>query len=108
MDTRIIEILSVITDEEKQILSGDTHIDRSLYMDGTHDVINGKKLLEPGKQITVRPHTRFVHFPEHTHDYVEMVYMCRGTTKHLVNDTAVTLSQGELLLLGQNARQEMR
>lgn len=107
MDERIIEILSVITDEEQQILSGNTRIDRSLYMDGTRDVISGKKLLEPGKHITVRPHTRFVHFPEHTHDYVEMVYMCRGTTKHLVNDTEVTLSQGELLLLGQNARQEI-
>lgn len=107
MDTRIIEILSVITDEEKQILSGNARIDRSLYMDGTRDVISGKKLLETGKNITVRPHTRFAHFPEHTHDYVEMVYMCKGNTHHIINDTEVMLRQGELLLLGQNARQEI-
>jgi len=107
MDKRIIEILSVITDEEKQILSGNTHIDRSLYMDGTRDVISGKKLLEPGQNITVRPHTRFAHFPEHTHDYVEMVYMCQGNTRHIINDTEVQLQQNELLLLGQNARQEI-
>ena len=107
MDQRIIDILSVITDEEKEILSGKTVIDRSIYMDGSRDVINGKKLLEPGKHITVRPHTRFIHFPEHTHDYVEMVYMCRGVTTHMINDTEVTLRQGELLLLGQNAKQEI-
>ena len=107
MDQKIMEILSPITQEERQILSGRTVIDRSLYMDGSRDVINGKKLLESGKMIAVRPHTRFVHFPEHTHDYVEMVYMCKGQTKHMINDTEVTLKQGELLLLGQNARQEI-
>ena len=48
-----------------------------------------------------------VHFPEHTHDYVEIVYMCRGATTHIVNGTKVELMAGELLLLGQNALQEI-
>lgn len=108
MDERILSRLGVITQEETQLLSGSGGIDRSLYMnDGSRDVITGKKLLEPDKQITLRPHTRFVHFPEHTHDYVEIVYMCTGSTRHIVNDTPITLEQGELLLLGQNTRQEI-
>ena len=73
----------------------------------SRDVITGRKLLSPGKNIMIRPHTRFVHFPEHTHDYVEMVYMCQGQTRHMVNGTEVVLRQGELLMLGQNARQEI-
>ena len=108
MDERIIQHFSVITEEEKQFLSGDRQIDRTLYMDGSRDVISGDKLLEKGKQIAIRPHTRFVHFPEHTHDYVEMVYMCRGETTHLVNGTKIVLKQGELLMLGQHARQEIK
>ena len=108
MDERILARLGVVTNEEAQILSGRTSIDRSIYMnDGSRDVITGKKLLEQGKQITVRPHTRFVHFPEHTHDYVEIVYMCRGKTTHIVNDTRIVLSEGDLLLMGQNTRQEI-
>ena len=107
MDKQILSILSAITHEEQQILDGRTKIDRSLYMDGSRDMITGKKLLSAGKQIAVRPHTRFIHFPEHTHDYVEMVYMCRGSTRHRINGTELTLQQGELLLLGQNARQEI-
>ena len=108
MDERILSRLGVITEEEEQLLSGRTSIDRSIYMnDGTIDVITGRKLLEQGKQITVRPHTRFVHFPCHTHDYVEIVYMCQGSTRHLINDTPITLHEGELLLLGQNTRQEI-
>jgi AraC-like DNA-binding protein/quercetin dioxygenase-like cupin family protein len=108
MDERILARLGVVTNEEAQILLGRTSIDRSIYMnDGSRDVITGKKLLEQGKLITVRPHTRFVHFPAHTHDYVEIVYMCRGETTHVVNDTRIVLSEGELLLMGQNTRQEI-
>ena len=108
MDERILARLGIVTNEEAQILSGRTSIDRSIYMnDSSLDVITGKKLLEQGKLITVRPHTRFVHFPAHTHVYVEIVYMCRGKTTHIVNDTRIVLSEGELLLMGQNTRQEI-
>lgn len=105
MDPSIIRRLSRVTREEREILDGRSHIDRSLYMDGSRDVISGEKLLEKGKLIAIRPHTRFIAFPEHSHDYVEMVYMCAGQTRHTVNGTAITLRKGELLMLGQNARQ---
>ena len=105
MDPSIIRRLSQVTQEEREILDGRSHIDRSLYMDGSRDVISGEKLLEKGKLIAIRPHTRFIAFPEHSHDYVEMVYMCAGQTRHTVNGTAITLRKGELLMLGQNARQ---
>ena len=107
MDQNILNRLSGITEEEKEILKGRRSIDRSLYMDGSRDVISGEKLLEKGKLIAIRPHTRFIAFPEHSHDYVEMVYMCAGETRHVVNGDPITLGQGELLMLGQNARQSI-
>ena len=107
MQQSILDKLSAVTGEEREILSGRMDIDRSLYMDGSRDVISGEKLLEKGKLLAIRPHTRFVAFPEHTHDYVEMVYMCTGQTRHTVNGTPVLLQRGELLMLGQNARQSI-
>lgn len=108
MDERIMARLGVITQEEGQLLGGRGDIDRTLYMnDASADVISGQKLLAQGKLIAVRPHTRFVHFPPHTHDYVEIVYMCRGQTRHVVNDTPIVLREGELLMMGQNTRQEI-
>ena len=107
LNEALLKKLSAVTDEEKKILSGETQIDRSLYMDGAHDVISGDKLLPSGRIITIRPHTRFVAFPEHSHDYVEMVYMCAGETRHTVNGTNLVLHAGELLMLGQNARQSI-
>ena len=103
----VLKALSSITEEEQRILDGSENIDRSLYMDGSEAVVSGRKLLQPAKLITVRPHTRFVHFPEHTHDYVEIVYMCLGSTTHIVNGREVELMTGELLMLGQNALQEI-
>lgn len=107
IDSRILDKLSPITEEEQEILQGRQSIDRSLYMDGSRDIISGRKLLEGDKLIMVRPHTRLIHFPEHTHDYVEIVYMCQGSTTHIVNDERIELGEGELLLLGQNTRQEI-
>ena len=84
MNQELIQSLSVITEEEKKILEGSPDIDRTLYMDREDMVIDSDKLLEAGRLITIRPHTRFVHFPEHTHNYVEVIYMCRGETTHVV------------------------
>ena len=103
MDKRIIERLSAITEEEQAILDGRTTIDREIYMQGADNTINSRKLLASGKLITVRPHTRFIDFPEHRHDYVEVVYMCTGQTRHQVNGHEILLKQGELLLLNQRA-----
>ena len=107
MNQNLLRELSQISPEETKILEGRRAVDRSLYMDGSHDVVTGDKLLPPGRQITLRPHTRFIAFPEHTHDYVEMVYMCRGETFHTVNGQSLVLREGELLLLVQNARQSI-
>lgn len=107
MDQQILDQLCVITEEETAILRGRTSIDRDIYMQGHSNTINAQKLLSSGKLITLRPHTRFIHFPEHTHDYVEAVYMCAGQTKHIVNGVEITLRQGELLFMNQRATHEV-
>lgn len=107
MNQEILRHLQGITGEEQAILDGRTTIDREIYMQGQGNIINAKKLLAAGKLITIRPHTRFIHFPEHTHDYVEVVYMCAGKTKHIVNGRQIELEQGDLLFLSQSATHEV-
>ena len=107
VDQRIIRQLGTITEEEQAILDGQTTINRGLYMSGSQDVIDSRKMLSDGKLIALRTHTRFIHFPEHTHDYVEVVYMCSGSTTHIINGKTIRLQQGELLFLGQSVRQEV-
>lgn len=107
MNEEIINQLRQITPEERRILEGESNIDRQLYMLPEDNIIDANKLLEQGKLIQVRKHTRFVHFPSHKHNYIEVIYMCAGKTHHLIDGRDVILETGELLFLSQNAVQEI-
>ena len=107
MHSDLLKQLSVITQEEQRFLDGETDIDRELYLLDDNNIIHSKSFLGDKKLITIRPHTRFIHFPEHTHDYVEAIYMCSGKTTHIVNGDLLTLNTGDLLFLTPHTRQEI-
>ncbi len=107
MTEELLKELRKITPEEEKLLAGKSEIEKALYMSSETDIIDAEKLLEAGKVIEIRTHTRFVHFPKHTHNYIEVIYMCCGSTHHIINDEDVILQQGELLFLSQNATQEI-
>ncbi len=107
MNESLLYKLRGMTEEEQLLLEEKHAINRSLYMHSDSTEIDAKLLLEHGKLISLRRHPRFAQFPPHTHNYVEMVYMCSGETTHIVNGATVVLHTGELLLLGQNAVQEI-
>lgn len=107
IEERLLDKLKAVTEEEQKFLDGEIDIERSIYMQSSLNVVSSRKLLEGGKLIAVRPHTRFVRFPEHSHDFIEMVYMCSGHTTHIVNGKEVTLQEGELLILRKSAVQEI-
>ena len=107
INEELLNTLRVINPEEKALLDGCTAIQRGIYMDADSDVIDAGRLLDSGRLITIRPHTRFAHFPEHSHNYVEVVYMCCGSTTQIANGKQILLHEGELLFFGQGARQEI-
>lgn len=94
MDERLLSRLRTITEEEQTILAGQG-VQRERYTSSRDFVVDSEKLLEKGKLIEIRPHTRFVHFPRHRHNYVEMLYMCSGSTTHILNGSReLVLRQG--------------
>lgn len=107
MNTEIVRQLSVITEEEQRILDGQKNINKTIYTKKKELVIDSQHFLQKGKLIQVRTHTRFVHFPKHRHNYVELIYMCKGSTTHIIDGNKVVLEEGNLLFLNQNATQEI-
>lgn len=107
MNQELLKELKKITPEEQALLDGQKGINPSIYNLEHSMTIDNKKLLEHGKLLQIRPHTRFVHFPKHNHNYVEMIYMCSGSTRHMINGGEVLLGTGELLFLSQTATQEI-
>lgn len=108
MNADLLASLRTVTEEEKALLQGNTSIQKGIYTSKKDFVVDNARLLAKGRLIEIRPHTRFAHFPKHRHNYVEMVYMCAGSTTHIINDTdRIVLEAGDLLFLSQSATQEI-
>ncbi|MBR5587215.1 MAG: helix-turn-helix domain-containing protein [Clostridia bacterium] len=99
--------LSIITKEEQNILNGSKDIDRNFYMISADNVVSCSKFLPSGTPIAMRPHTRFVHFPAHSHDFIEIVYMCSGHTTHIIDGKTLLLGEGDFLIMKSGTMQEI-
>lgn len=103
MNEALVARLKAVTGEERQLLEGNA-LDQKLYTTSSFFMVDSARLLGKGSLITLRPHTRFVDFPEHRHNYIEMTYMVSGETRHTVGGgERLTLQAGELLMMNQHA-----
>lgn len=104
MREELMEKLRRLTPEEERLLAGGQapHACQRGFM------VDTEKLLSQGRMLAARPHTRFVGFPAHSHNYMEAMYMCQGQTIHRVDGgPPLTLRAGELLFLNQHARHQV-
>src|SRR5699024_12834656 len=76
-------------------------VPKQIYTDQTSFVVEGEKILKQDILIMARKHTRFVNFPKHRHNFIEMMYVYNGEMRQKVGDTPIVLKQGELLFLNQ-------
>ena len=107
MQQSIIDRLLVITDEEKQYLSGKRDVENSLYFGKGTQTVTDRRLFpteenKERKQIEIRTHARFIDFSLHKHDYVEMMYVCRGQITHIVDGQEIILPKGGILLMNRH------
>ncbi len=103
----IYDKLLELTDEEKNILSGNIEVDKSIYTDKRQFVIDSDKLLPKGELIDIRKHTRFINFPSHTHNYIEFNYVYEGKQIQVIDDKKITLKKGEIIFLNQHITHEI-
>ncbi|MGN0593393.1 MAG: AraC family transcriptional regulator [Ruminococcus sp.] len=107
MKRELLEMMEEITEEERHILDG-SGIEKELYTDKKRFIVDSEKMLEQGKTIAVRAHTRFVEFPKHRHNYIEMMYVCKGSVIHDIDGTIVRMEPGDLLFLNQYTEHSIR
>ena len=107
MQQALLDHLRIITEEEQQILDGVAEVDKDLYTSGKDFTVDSSKMLNEGKLIAVRTHTRFVHFPAHRHNFIEVLYVCQGQLTNIIGGKEVVIRQGELLFLNQYTRHEI-
>ena len=107
MQQVLLDHLRKITEEEQRILDGVAEVDKDLYTSGQDFTVDSAKMLSEGKLIAVRTHTRFVHFPSHRHNFIEVLYVCQGQLVNIIGGKEVVIQKGELLFLNQFTRHEI-
>ncbi len=107
MQQALLDHLRKITEEEQRIHDGASEVDQGLYTSGKDFTVDSAKMLEEGKLIAVRTHTRFVHFPSHRHNFIEVLYVCEGSLINIIGGKQVVIEAGELLFLNQFTRHEI-
>lgn len=107
MTFNLLNELMQITDEENAILQQHKSVAKDLYTSQANFIIESKKFLSTDKMIMVRKHTRFVDFPKHKHDYIEINYVYHGMLKQKVDGKPIVLQKGELLFLNQHIEHEI-
>lgn len=109
MFDEIIRRLAEITPEEQRILDGDESVQRDLYTSDPDFIVDSRKFLEKGRWIDVRVNTRFVYFPPHSHNYIEMVFVLSGhLTTTIDYARTLVLSEGDILLMNQKTVHDIR
>ncbi|UOQ85753.1 AraC family transcriptional regulator [Gracilibacillus salinarum] len=107
MDRELYQNLMKETDEELAILEGNQAVNKQIYTDLTSDfVIQSEKFLKDDL-IMIRKHPRYIDFPRHSHDYIEMNYVFHGSFQQQVADKKVNLKKGDILLLNQYIDHEL-
>ena len=108
MKEELLEKLRPITEEERKILEEKKEIQKDIYTATEEFTIDARKMLEKGRVNDIRTHTRFIPFPKHSHNFIEILYMCEGHTFHKIDSlTDIELKAGELLFLNQLSSHEI-
>ena len=67
-------------------------------------VIDTDKMIREGAMIDIMKQPRFVDIPEHTHKYMEIIYMFSGSATHIIDKTEVKLEADDVLFIKQGTR----
>jgi AraC-like DNA-binding protein/mannose-6-phosphate isomerase-like protein (cupin superfamily) len=114
MKQEIIDRLSLLTEEEQFILvreNDDSH--HSLYSKSKRFVIERRHMSniilgESTAPISMSVHPRFRDFPVHSHDYIEIMYVCSGSITHVFKDRELRLDTDSIILLGKETQHSIR
>ncbi len=109
MNADLYKQLKKVTPEEKKILDGDEEVQWEIYngTGGDTHLVDIGMLVEENTKIYVRKHTRFVYFPLHAHNYVEIFYVYSGSVTHVIAGKKITVHTGELLFMNQHMQHEI-
>jgi len=68
----------------------------------SNQIKDDDKLAFASEGISFCCHPRFLKTPIHSHSFIEMLYVYSGQCRQIINDTAVTMQQGQICIIDTN------
>ncbi len=103
----LLKSLRRISDEERDILAKHV-IDKDLYTGHVDFDVDSSKLMSVGRYMAARTHTRFTDFPEHSHNYIEIMYVCSGSITHVIDGEEIVMAGGDILFMNKYVRHSIK
>ncbi len=118
LNNEISKKLFALSDEEIRYLCehyitsdaiGEIRYQEGLQQDRTNDFVDSHKIFSSYNAVQVRRHPRFHSTSRHRHNFIEIVYMYRGNTTHIINGKdEVELREGNLMFISQQTYHEIK
>lgn len=104
--TQSLRELSIAEYENSTV--GDTERTQEFYGRSGRFIIERRRIsyISTGSRespISLRVHPAYLSFPEHSHDFIEMMYVYSGKIIHNIGGKSVTLTAGDIMILGRDA-----
>ena len=106
MKESIINRLSAISENERSVLS-----DGYGTVSGTDAAFANMPLrrrnylynvIDLSKTVGARPHTRFADIPIHSQNYIEIMFVVRGSIRHIINGKTFDIGGGQLIMMNRH------
>lgn len=108
MRESLLQHLKQVSPEEQSYREGNTQIIKELYANSGLGEVDKNCLLKQGNLVTVRAHSRFVNFPKHRHNFIEIMYVAEGSITHLIEGQELVMTKGDILLMNQQVEHSVR
>ena len=106
MNEQILMRLLQTTKEESAILAQKEHSLKHFYSKPGRFLIERRRISNivygfDTAPISLRAHPRFCEFPLHSHDFIEIMFVCQGSITHLFDGTEVRLEEYDFVIIGK-------
>lgn len=108
MREELLEKLRAPSAEERQYLAGRSEILPDIYSGAGLGTVDRDMFLREGRLCAARPHARFIDFPEHSHNFAEIMYVIEGSITHQIGGKTLVMEKGDILLMNQSVRHRTR
>jgi AraC-like DNA-binding protein/mannose-6-phosphate isomerase-like protein (cupin superfamily) len=66
------------------------------------DILPDDYFIAPNEKITFSRHPRFIEFPAHRHNFIELIFVYSGNITQIINGKQMVLNEGDVCILDTN------